>query len=63
MGYLYICQTCGNFKEVERKRKIVACEVCGALMPLRYKTLRVKSKKGYYEKLVQTLPLVGEEDE
>jgi DNA-directed RNA polymerase subunit RPC12/RpoP len=62
MGYLYICESCGNFKELERKRKLVVCDTCGSLMTLRYKTVRVKNKKGHCEKLIQTLPLVGEED-
>jgi len=62
MGYLYICESCGNFKELERKRKLLMCDVCGALMTLRYKTVKVKTRRGYYEKLIQTLPLVGEED-
>jgi DNA-directed RNA polymerase subunit RPC12/RpoP len=63
MGYLYICESCGNLKELERKRKLVVCDVCNSLMSLRYKTVRVKTKRGHYEKLIQTLPLVGEEDE
>ena len=62
MGYLYICESCGNLKELERKRKIVVCDVCNSLMTLRYKTVKVKRRRGYYEKLIQTLPLVGEED-
>jgi len=63
MGYIYICESCGNFEEFERKRKLVVCDVCESLMSLRYKTVKVKKKKGYYEKLIQTLPLVGEESE
>jgi len=63
MGYLYICESCGNFKEVERKRKILVCDVCNTLMSLRYKTVRLKRKGGYCEKLIKTLPLVGDENE
>jgi DNA-directed RNA polymerase subunit RPC12/RpoP len=63
MGYLYICESCGNLKEFDRKRKLVACDVCNTLMTLRYKTVRIKKKKGHYEKLIQTLPLVGDESE
>jgi ribosomal protein L37AE/L43A len=63
MGYLYICRSCGNFKELERKRKILVCDVCNSLMTLGFKTVRVKTKQGHYEKLIQTLPLFGEENE
>jgi hypothetical protein len=58
MGYVYVCLNCGNFVELQRRKKNVFCDVCDSFMTLRYRSQ--KTRKGHI--ILKNFMPFGDED-